>query len=401
MSENYVFKKSPYRFLMLSLVCLSSISVNYTQFQLTVFSGPFMQDFALSTTQYSAVILSYTITAGIFGIFGGALADRYGSRKIIVVLAFVSAFGALMRLFTHDFILFFVLSMLVGAFLGGGTAISGKIIGAWFPRKEMNVAFGVYCAGAALGIFVAQSTSFVYSGYVQALSVSGSIILISAFGWLIFGRNAPKNAPAFPGQPLLKYVKHVVRVKNFWLAAIGVMLFMCLIYTVSSTMPVAFIQGKGMIGPQAGLYSSLLNLFSLLGSVFIPFIQMRIGKMRPMLIWMNIIAAALFLLIWRFDGSSLMVMISLAGLFSCVGAPFFMAMLPRFPEIGTEYLGSANGITALIQYDIGCFLLPTFVLVPIIGSNYRILFYVCALLCVLMALCAVLLPEVGEKAAKT
>ncbi|MDR3288030.1 MAG: hypothetical protein LBT22_01230 [Peptococcaceae bacterium] len=42
MVTEYVLKKTPYRWLMLLLLLLSNFSVNYAQFQFTVFSGPFM-----------------------------------------------------------------------------------------------------------------------------------------------------------------------------------------------------------------------------------------------------------------------------------------------------------------------------------------------------------------------
>jgi NNP family nitrate/nitrite transporter-like MFS transporter len=395
MVTEYVLKKTPYRWLMLLLLLWSNFSVNYAQFQFTVFSGPFMTDFGINTTQYSAVVLSYAVMAALIGLVGGALADRYGPKRVIVVLAFISAFAALTRLFTMNYSLFLILSALTGAFIGGGTAIAGKIIGAWFAPKEINLAFCFYCAGAALGICVAQATSFIYDGYAQALLVSGLIIVAGAVLWLLLGRNAPEGAPVMPGQPLLKYVKHVVRIKNFWLVAAGCMLFMFTIYTISAMMPVAFIQGKGINPAVAGSYSSTLTLASLIGSVAIPFVQARLGKLRPLLISFNLIAAVFFLLIWSVNGTTIVVMTLLAGLFSCVGAPFFMAMLPRFPEIGTEYAGSANGILSFVQYGIGSFLLPTFLLIPFIGVHYQILFYACAASCVLMALCALLLPEVG------
>ncbi|MCD8008465.1 MAG: MFS transporter, partial [Clostridiales bacterium] len=134
-------KPSAYRWLMLILVSLPNFGTNYAQFQLSAFAADFMADFGLTTVQFSAVTLSFSVVAGIIGVCGGTLADRLGTRRVAVTLCFVTAAASLGRLLTHSYGVFFLLSLFVGCGLGAVPAPSGMIISAWFPQKEASFAF--------------------------------------------------------------------------------------------------------------------------------------------------------------------------------------------------------------------------------------------------------------------
>ena len=125
-------KPSPYRWLMLLLITLPNFGTNFAQFQLSAFAADFTRDFGLTMTQFSAVTLSYSVAAGVIGVCGGTLADKLGTRRVAVALAFLSAAASLLRLTTRSYPLFFLLSLLVGAVLGCVHATSGKIISSLF-----------------------------------------------------------------------------------------------------------------------------------------------------------------------------------------------------------------------------------------------------------------------------
>ena len=135
-----------YAWVMLLLIALPSFATNYAQFQLSAFAAAFMRDFGISTTQFSAVTLSFTIVTGIVGVVGGALSDRFGARRVNILCGCVTGAAALLRLLAHSYPLFFCASLFMGAFLGAIQATSGKIISAWFPAKRTGAPFAFYCA---------------------------------------------------------------------------------------------------------------------------------------------------------------------------------------------------------------------------------------------------------------
>lgn len=393
-------RPSAYRWLMLLLVSLPNFGTNYAQFQLSAFAAEFMADLGLSATQFSSVTLSYSVVAGIIGVCGGTLADRLGVRRVVVTLAFVSAAASLLRLLTASYALFFVLSLLVGAVLGSVHATSGKIINAWFPERQASLAFSLYCAIGAGGIALAQLTSGIYSGYRQALFVSGLVLLLTAVLWLIFGRNAPKGVVLPPSQPVLKYISRVVKLRNVWIIAFASAMFCALLFSVSALLPQVLASSRGIETARANSISSMLNVTAIVGSVFIPGIQTRLGKFRPLLIGLMLAAAVSLVPMWFAPTGMLLPLVCLLGLFVSVGCAFFMAILAGLPEVGSEYLGSATGIVCLMQYAVGGFAIPTFVVTPLVEFNWGLLFICGAVLCVGMALAAFVLPETGEKAGK-
>ncbi len=399
MSETLQTKKpSAYRWLMLILIALPNCGTNYAQFQLSAFAAEFMADFGLTATQFSAVTLSFSAIAGIIGVCGGTIADRLGTRRVVVTLCFITAAASLLRLLTHSYAVFFLLSLFVGCGLGGVHATSGKIINAWFPAKETGIAFSLYCAIGAAGISLAQLTSPLYTGYHQALLVSGMILLVAAVMWLIFGRNAPEGAVLPPSQPVLKYISRVVKLRNVWIVAICCALFCGFIFAISALLPTVLINTRGMETARANSISSMLNIGAIVGSVIIPALQARLGfgKYRPILITLMLLAAVCVLPIAIVSDGFILPLIFLLGVFVSVGCAYFMAMLAGLKEVGAEYLGSAQGIATLTQYLLGGFVIPSFVITPLVDVSGTMLFVASAVLCLLMALGTFLLPETGE-----
>ncbi len=390
-------KYSGYRWLMLLLISLPNFGTNYAQFQLSAFASEFMSDLGLTATQFSSVTLSFSIVAGIIGVFGGTLADRLGTRRVVVTLCFITAAASLLRLLTHSYALFFTLSLFVGCGLGSIHATSTKIVNAWFPEKETSLAFSLYCAIGAGGISLAQLTSPLYTGYRQALFVSGLLLMAAAVLWLFFGRNAPPGTVLPPSQPVLKYISKVVKLRNVWIIAFCCAAFCAFIYAVSTLLPTVLINTRNMDTVKANSISSMLNIAAIIGSVIIPPIQARLGKFRPILITLMLLAAVIVVPIGLVSDSFILPLICLLGLCVSVGCAFFMSILTGLKEVGSEYLGSAQGLVTLIHYVIGGFVIPSFVITPLADRSGNLLFVSAAVLCIVMVIGTILLPETGEK----
>ena len=391
----------PYAWVMLLLLSLPSFATDYAQFQLSAYAAAFMRDFGISTAQFSAVTLSFTVVTGIVGVVGGVLADRFGARRVVVLCGCVSGAAALLRLLARSYAPFFCASLFLGAFLGAIQATSGKIINAWFPVKRAGAAFAFYCAMGAAGISAAQLTVPLYSGYRQALLVSGLMLVLAVAPWLAFGRNAPAGAALPPSQPVFRSIGRVARRKNVWIAALCLACFTALIYSLSALLPTVLAEGFGLAGETANRVSSLLNIAAIVGSLVIPLAQARLGKYRPLLIALMLLTAAAVLPLRFAAPGWVLPLVCLAGFFLSTGAAFFMATLTGLPELDADCLGSATGLATLLQYIIGGFLLPSYGIAPFVERSYDLLFACAAALAVLQALGAALLPEVGKGGPKS
>ena len=68
------------------------------------------------------------------------------------------------------------------------------------------------------------------------------------------------------------------------------------------------------------------------------------------------------------------------------------AQIPRLPH---DYLGTAGGFQACLQ-NLGAFVIPTYIVANIAGSNYGILFMIVAIVLALYAITCIIIPkEVG------
>jgi MFS family permease len=158
--------ESRYAWVMLAIgTVLSALNLGALS-SLSVFLKPVSQEFGWPR---GATALAYTIataTIGVAGVFWGRLADRYGTRPVVVLgalaqpiaLALLSGLGSLPQ--------FYGFYILLGAF--GVAAVNVPIIanvGLWFTRRK-GTALGILSAGGPLGqVLVAFLAGHVIVGF--------------------------------------------------------------------------------------------------------------------------------------------------------------------------------------------------------------------------------------------
>ena len=390
-------KAGTYKWVMLLLIALPGFVINHSQFLLSAWSNDFMTDFGLDTVRFSAVTLSFTIVAAVMAVIGGSLADRFGPKRIIVIFGAISTVGALGRTLTHNYTLFFILSVLTGAVFGASYGSAGKIIDEWFPKRQYGLAFSLYCCGGALGVSSAQLFAAAYGSYNTALFVSGLFFLILTLVWLLFGRNAPKGKSLPPSDSVVKSLGKVLRIKNVWAMGIGTACFSTFILAGSSLLPQMLMATRGIDQNEANTITSLLNLFALIGSVIIPLIQVKIGLIKPVLILQLTLSGLFIALVIIVPTTVIPAMISLSGFFISCGEAFMVTTLTNLKEIKKNELGSAVGFTTFIKFFLGGFIIPTFIVSPIMEIKSAYLVICIAVSCIVMIVAAAILPEVGEK----
>ncbi|KAB2328360.1 MFS transporter [Cytobacillus depressus] len=131
---------------------------------------PIMKEFNLTYTEWGLVGSSYYWLYPITGIFGAALADRHGAKKILGVLMLtwtILQFGVIA---IAALPLLIVYRVLLGAFEGPYSPIAYSHADKWFPPKLRGFANSVVVGGGTVGAMI-----------VAPILVS----LITIFGWKI------------------------------------------------------------------------------------------------------------------------------------------------------------------------------------------------------------------------
>lgn len=162
---------------MLLLMFLMNTSFNFLIFQPGGLANRKMSLLHLGPEQ-PATALSVPFLANAFlGIPVGALADRFGAKRVILIRGIIAMIGSLGRIGSGGFI-----SLILWMFaLGIGPALLNatipKVLGSWFELQEVGRAMGLYIAGANAGITLALSTSALLTSVVAAFVLSSPVII--------------------------------------------------------------------------------------------------------------------------------------------------------------------------------------------------------------------------------
>lgn len=164
----------------------------------------FMKEaFDMSSQQLKALMIlnvALTIPARIFI---GILVDKIGPRKVYSGLLILSSFFCIGFAFAQTYEQLALLRFLMG-FVGAGFVIGIRMVGEWFPHKNVGIAEGIYGGwgnfGSAASAMLLPSLAYLYGGddgWRYAIATTG--IVAGLYGVLYYklARNTPKGSTYF------------------------------------------------------------------------------------------------------------------------------------------------------------------------------------------------------------
>ena len=335
------------------LTALLSLNFGFVLFDRNAldFLMPFIQpDLGLNNTEVGVLVaaLSLTWALAAFGI--GVVADRFGSRKRLLVLAtLVFSFCSFGSGIAASFTMMLVARLVMGVAEGGVMPISQSLIATEVSARHRGLAMGVAqgFGSSLMGSFVAPvmlagfATAF---GWRHAFFLAGVPGLLMAVLMLYFiretdGAHTPK-APVREGGSSLR---DVLAERNIILCAVLSVLLVSYLVVCWAFMPLYLTQVRKYEPKTMGWLMGTLGIGATLASFAIPALSDRIGR-RPVMIAMPLLAMILPLAALYFAGS----LWGLAALFFVGWAvtgifPLFMATVPS-ESVPTRYLATALGV---------------------------------------------------------
>ncbi len=162
-----------------------------------------MQSFSMTIAQWKALLIlnvALTIPARIII---GMLVDRLGPRYVYSGLLFISAFICMAFAFAQTYEALALTRFLCG-FIGAGFVIGIRMIGEWFPARQVGIAEGVYGGwgnfGSAAAAMILPSLALLFGGddgWRYAIASCGLISLVYSFIFYLRARNTPKGSNYF------------------------------------------------------------------------------------------------------------------------------------------------------------------------------------------------------------
>jgi NNP family nitrate/nitrite transporter-like MFS transporter len=170
---------------------------------------------------------------------------------------------------------------------------------------------------------------------------------------------------------------------------------MSVIMSNATNIPSATAARLGIDISGAGIIASVYSFASIVGCFLVPTFIMRRKNTKPLCVACTIVSAIAFFAAFNIANSIPAILVCniisgfcISGLLGLVlGMPALM------PEIGVAHAGLAGGIVATTMTAAG-FIVPSFVVANIAGTNYGLTYTIIAIMCVIMGVMFALLPNI-------
>ncbi|WP_018276123.1 NarK family nitrate/nitrite MFS transporter [Teredinibacter turnerae] len=162
-----------------------------------------MAAFDLSVPQWKALLIlnvALTIPARIVI---GILVDKFGPRTVYSTLLVISGVLCMGFAFAQSYEQLAIMRFAMG-FAGAGFVIGIRMVGEWFPARQVGLAEGVYGGwgnfGSAAAAFTLPSLALIYGGddgWRYAIATTGVIAIVYGAFFYLRARNTPKGSTYF------------------------------------------------------------------------------------------------------------------------------------------------------------------------------------------------------------
>ena len=338
------------------LVVLISLGVRQT---FGLFFSDFKNDLDISLTESGLAVGLQMLMWGISGPIFGAIADKYGGHKAIM-LAFVFYILGIYFLYSGPNTgIFFQIDMglLVGIGLGG-TAISipMSIVGKHFPLSNRTIAMSLVTAVGSFGYFISPmytSYSLINNGWIHTLYIFTIFLVIGLLiAFFVRSPSLSESIEKPSDQNTMSALKEAFKTKSYVLLTAG--FFVCGFHiTLVGTHVPTYVIDRGLETWTAAAILSLIGLFNIFGSLFSGYLSTKMKK--------KVILAAIYAL--RGISICLFIFLPASNINAFIfGASFGFLWLSTVPAtsgivahmFGTKHLGMLYGIVFL-SHQIGSF----------------------------------------------
>ena len=390
--------ESSYRWVVLGVVSLTVFVGGFTQFMVAPWGAEIAQELGFAAPNIAGIVLAPMIVGVLFSLPGGTLADRFGVKKVLTAALIVATLGAFLRIWADSYGMLFFSMFLSGASGTLAMANSPKILSAWFKPESLGLAFGIFMAGGGLGSTIGMAVARLFPTYGQAFWVSAFIMLAVLILWVLLLKDRPEGVEAPPrAASAISGLASVIKLPHVWLLGAGMAFFTAANMTYSSLLPTGLQADKGMTPAQAGVAASVIMLGSLLGSLGAPIaLKISRGLAKPVILSSGIAGGVFLFLAWfTAPNPVFMLFLCLGGISLAMAMTVIMSGPSQLPEVTLQSVGAAGGLISTVQMA-GAFAIPTWIITPIGGGNYTLIFLLGSLCSLLITGALAFIPEFSK-----
>ncbi|MFW5790609.1 MAG: MFS transporter, partial [Bacillota bacterium] len=276
-----------------------------------------------------------------------------------------------------------------------------KLVSIWFPPEETGLATGIYNTGLMGGISTGLVIAPLLPDWSQGNLMLGGLVVVLGILFFLIVRDSPPGKEIMR-TPLLEGIQTAAKSKNSWLAAMAVFFGLSGMVSIQSSLPAALNTVYGIEMGAGGQVASLITYAGVFGSLTLPALAEKSGKLKKNLILLILGFPIFMYLTWLIGGQSMIILWGgtiLAGYIAGGSLPIFMSVPVYLPDIKSDpvqaqHVGGASGMLSSLM-NMGGFIGFPFVVTPIIinfGYNTGLL-----VACILFATQAILAKFIDFK----
>ncbi|WP_309679524.1 MFS transporter [Polaromonas sp.] len=222
---------------------------------------------------------------GVFGIFAGMVADRFGAFRVIAGGAVLYALGLVGMALSPSGLLFTLTAgVLIGAAQAGTTyAVIYGVLGRNIAAEKRSWAMGVAAAAGSFGQFLMVPVEgFLIGslGWQQALlALSAAVLLIAPLALGLREKNLASGQTLAREQTIVQALREAFKYPSFQLLMAGYFVCGFQVVFIGVHMP-SYLKDKGL-SPQVASYAlALIGLFNVFGTYAAGALGQRIAKRK-------------------------------------------------------------------------------------------------------------------------
>ena len=339
---------------------------------------------------FAFAIAVQNLSWGIFGIFAGMVADRFGAFRVIAVGAVLYALGLIGMALSPTGLLFTLTAgVLIGASQAGTTyAVIYGVIGRNISADKRSWAMGVAAAAGSFGQFLmVPAESFLISslGWQTALLVlAGAVLLIGPLALGLREAGFSGGTPPKRDQSIGQALREALKYPSFQMLMAGYFVCGFQVVFIGVHMP-SYLKDKGLSPQVAGYALALIGLFNVFGTYAAGVLGQKIAKKKILatIYFSRAVVISIFLAA-PLSPTSVYIFSSLMGLLWLSTVPPTNAVVAQI--FGIQHMSMLSGFI-FFSHQVGSFMgvwLGGFLYDR--NGNYDLVWYIAIALGVLAAL---------------
>ncbi|MGM9426723.1 MFS transporter [Hydrogenophaga sp. MI9] len=320
---------------------------------------PITQDMGWTRANFAFALAIQNLAWGLFGIFAGMAADRFGAFRVLLVAAAVYALGlAGMALSPTPLLFTLTAGLLIGMAQAGCTyAIVYGVIGRQIPAERRSWAMGVAAAAGSFGQFLMVP---VEGWLIGGFGWQQALLILAAAALLIMPLALFLREPGFAGgavphreQTIGQALREAFGYRSFQLLMAGYFVCGFQVVFIGVHMP-SYLKDHGL-SPQVASYAlAIIGLFNVFGTYAAGSLGQRLAKRHILAFIYFARSIAIVVFLWApLTPTSVYVFSAVMGVLWLSTVPPTNAVLAQI--FGVAHMSMLGGFV-FFSHQIGSFL---------------------------------------------